>query len=162
MSREKIEIKDIEKKSSQIETFFEHLDGLFREVDAQVRLCNFGVGILVDSPTGQPYVFKCPCFNSVAACFGNPYSRRSKRSSPSSLRQARILKSQAKLDRLTDDLERQKEIEEFLDRQLEAPKSYNGKKTIDLTLEELIALKEKFEVVLDNMKHNNTEMKEAT
>lgn len=108
MGRKKIEVKYIENNVTRQITFSKRRAGIFKKADALTRLYNVEVAVLINSPARRPYIYGSPCFESVVKRLRNPNAR--KRSS-SSLKQSRFLKSQAKLDRLMEELELQKERE---------------------------------------------------
>lgn len=68
-------------------TFTNCLPGVIEEADALARLGNVEVALWIESPAGQPYVYKSPGFNTVS----------------------RICKDQAILNRLTQELAEEKE-----------------------------------------------------
>ncbi|CAA7041705.1 unnamed protein product [Microthlaspi erraticum] len=120
-------------------TFTNCLRGVIEEADALARQENVELALWLESPAGQPYVYKTPGFNTV--------SRRYRNAS-----QARIRQNQATLDRITKELAEEKERAKVLKkREEELFKKHEVKEIADMNLEELLAFKEKLEILRETI-----------
>ncbi|VVB08143.1 unnamed protein product [Arabis nemorensis] len=161
MGRKKFELKYIENSIARHISFSKRRAGIFQKADALAKLCNVEVAVLINSLAGQPNIFGYPCFEGVVKRLQNPNAR--KRSSSSSVKQARILKSQAKLDRLTEELKLQKQRENVLKKaQKERLENYDMKEIIHLKLEDLMTFKKMLEDHRNNLKRKRAELEASS
>lgn len=106
-SRRKIEMRHTENIITTQMTFSKCLSDVFKEADALERVCNVEMDIVIFPSTGPPYVFSSSRFERRVKRFRSPDLR--KRRYLSSLKQARIFKKQIKLNRLKEELKKNKE-----------------------------------------------------
>ncbi|KAI4370993.1 hypothetical protein MLD38_019274 [Melastoma candidum] len=63
--RQKIEMKPIENESDRLVTFSKRRAGIYRKANELVALCHVKLAIVIFSPSGKPFAFTSPLFESI-------------------------------------------------------------------------------------------------
>lgn len=69
--RQKIEMKRIENQDDRLITFSKRRSGIYKKSSELVTLCGAEVGVVIFSPSGKPFSFSHPSFESIASRFLN-------------------------------------------------------------------------------------------
>ncbi|XVE88603.1 hypothetical protein DITRI_Ditri19aG0082700 [Diplodiscus trichospermus] len=125
--RQKIEMKKIENEDDRLITFSKRRSGIYKKASELATLCGAEVGLIVNSPAGNPFSFGYPSIESVANRFlnRNPHPNDNTHPLLEAHRKVRVNHLSQQLNEIHSQLDAEKEKGKALD-QLTKGKETHG------------------------------------
>ncbi|KAJ4829936.1 hypothetical protein Tsubulata_021501 [Turnera subulata] len=157
--KQKIDMKEIDKKDNKLVTFSKRKSGIYKKACELSTLTGAEVGVVIFSPAGKPFSFATSSIESMANHFLGrhpPTSSDQVHSIVEAHRQIRIDESNRQYNELLRGLEDEKEKNKILKGKLKG-KDYKGwwdVKLNQLSKDELVELEKRFKNFHINMQKN--------